>query len=100
MHVVVGIGYPKRFYQSLLEIGVANIMMHEFLDHYSYTYQDLQFNDTYPIITTEKDAVKIKVLLINQKIIRPIWVLPVNAVLSESCYSVLKTQLSSVNISI
>ncbi|SDC11852.1 tetraacyldisaccharide 4'-kinase [Acinetobacter boissieri] len=100
MHAVVGIGYPQRFYQSLSEIGVTHITQHAFVDHHSYIYQDLQFNDAYPIITTEKDAVKIKALLKDQTFTRPIWVLPVNAVLSEPCYALLKVQLDSVNISI
>ncbi|MBF7687650.1 tetraacyldisaccharide 4'-kinase [Acinetobacter rathckeae] len=100
MHAVVGIGYPQRFYRSLSEIGVTDIIEHAFVDHHSYTIQDLQFNDDYPVITTEKDAVKIKTLLKDQIFTRPIWVLPVNAVLSEPCYRLLKDQLASVHISI
>ncbi|MBF7683156.1 tetraacyldisaccharide 4'-kinase [Acinetobacter sp. B5B] len=100
MHAVVGIGYPQRFYRSLADIGVTHILEHEFVDHHHYTHEDLQFNDQLPMITTEKDAIKIKALLQDHTITCPIWVLPVNAMLSDSCYDVLKAQLASVHITI
>ena len=101
-HVVVGIGYPKRFYDSLNGIGVANIQAHEFADHYAYELSDLQFEDAAPIITTEKDAVKIKKLLQQHaaQLQREIWVLPVEAVLSTACYTTLEHQLQQLNIHI
>lgn len=99
-HAVVGIGYPKRFYDSLKSVGITNFEHHEFADHYAYLLSDLQFDDQFPIITTEKDAVKIKDLLQNNaaNIQREIWVLPVEAVLSSACYSVLQDQLQQLNI--
>lgn len=100
MHAVVGIGYPERFYQSLHDIGAINLLKHAFVDHHAYRIEDLKFDDTFAVITTEKDAVKIKPLLRNQAFTRPVWVLPVSAVLSQSCYGILKKQLESVHISI
>ena len=101
-HVVVGIGYPKRFYDSLNSIGMTNIQAHEFADHYAYELSDLQFEDAAPIITTEKDAVKIKKLLQQHaaQLQREIWVLPVEAVLSTACYTTLEHQLQQLNIHI
>ncbi|MCG2575149.1 tetraacyldisaccharide 4'-kinase [Acinetobacter sp. ME22] len=101
-HAVVGIGYPQRFYDSLKSIGLDHFKKHEFADHYAYEWSDLQFDDTAPMITTEKDAVKIKMLLQQQTITidRDIWVLPVEAVLSAACYSLLEDQLRQLNINI
>lgn len=102
-HAVVGIGYPERFYQSLNQIGVKDIHKHAFEDHYEYTLSDLIFEDNYPIITTEKDAVKIKAILQNDrtsKVNREVWVLPVEAILSDSCYLLLQQQLHKLNIQI
>ena len=89
-HVVVGIGYPERFYKSLNSLGLNHLIKHEFEDHHIYTPQDISFDDDLPIITTEKDAVKLKDLDCNHKI----WVLPVDAILSDACYTHLQQQLS------
>lgn len=101
-HAVVGIGYPQRFYDSLKSAGIHNFQTHEFVDHYAYMPSDLEFDDTAPIITTEKDAVKIKKLLQQNtaRFQREIWVLPVEAVLSTACYTLLQHQLQQLNIDI
>ncbi|MFT4020712.1 MAG: tetraacyldisaccharide 4'-kinase [Acinetobacter sp.] len=103
-HVVVGIGFPQRFYQSLIELGIdaSRQICHEFPDHYTYTLNDLSFDDTHPLITTEKDAVKIKSLIAQHPhlLTSDIWVLPVDAVLSDDCYAVLQQQLQQLKVSI
>ena len=101
-HAVVGIGYPQRFYRSLAEIGVTSTEHHEFADHYAYRLEDLIFDDALPIITTEKDAVKIKTVLAqsHHNIENQIWVLPVEASLSDACYTLLKQQLQQLHINI
>ncbi|EXA63672.1 tetraacyldisaccharide-1-P 4'-kinase family protein, partial [Acinetobacter baumannii 984213] len=54
-----------------------------------------------PIITTEKDAVKLLPLLEKHpEFKRPIWVVPVKAVLSTECYQVLNQQLQKLDIQI
>lgn len=98
-HVVVGIGYPQRFYTTLRELGVDDVIYHEFADHHQYTLQDIDFNDDLPIITTEKDAVKLKPLLQGHSLLTKIWVVPVQAVLSLACYQTLQQQLAQFNIS-
>jgi tetraacyldisaccharide 4'-kinase len=61
----------------------------------------LVFDDANPIITTEKDAVKILALLKqNPSFARDIWVVPVDAVLSTACYDTLHQQLAAVGIEI
>lgn len=98
-NAVVGIGFPERFYQTLSQIGVIQYQAHEFPDHHDYEISDLTFDNQDAIITTEKDAVKFKALLSqNPNFNIPIWVVPVEAVLSPDCYELLKRQLQQVGI--
>ncbi|ENU26552.1 tetraacyldisaccharide 4'-kinase [Acinetobacter modestus] len=98
-NVVVGIGFPQRFYQTLNQLNVKQYQTHEFADHHDYQIDDLTFNNQDAIITTEKDAVKFKVLLKQYPEFNiPIWVVPVEAVLSADCYDLLKQQLQQVGI--
>lgn len=100
-YAVVGIGYPQRFYKTLQSLGVHQFQCHEFPDHHDYEIQDLQFEDANPIITTEKDAVKLLPLLKkNPDFKREVWVVPVEAVLSQDCYTLLNTQLKNLGIQI
>ncbi|APX63120.1 tetraacyldisaccharide 4'-kinase [Acinetobacter schindleri] len=100
-YAVVGIGFPQRFYQTLESLGIQQFQCHEFPDHHDYEIEDLQFEDNYPIITTEKDAVKIMTLLKqNPAFNRDIWVVPVEAILSPACYAILQQQLGEYGISI
>jgi len=57
VHAVAGIGHPERFFATLRQAGL-DIITHVFPDHYLYDSSDFDFQDTYPIIMTEKDAVK------------------------------------------
>ena len=60
-------------------MGIQHFQCHEFPDHYEYELADLQFEDNYPIITTEKDAVKCR------SFAQPNWwFLPVKAQLSSN----------------
>lgn len=98
-YAVVGIGFPQRFYQTLEKMGIMHFQCHEFPDHHEYEWDDLQFDDHQPIITTEKDAVKLLPLLQQQPNFKnSIWVVPVEAVLSETCYSTLAAQLKSLGV--
>ncbi|MDA3452844.1 MULTISPECIES: tetraacyldisaccharide 4'-kinase [Acinetobacter] len=98
-HAVVGIGFPQRFYQTLKDLGLKQFQEHAFRDHHDYTINDLIFNDELPLITTEKDAVKLLPLLEKHpEFKQSIWVVPVKAVLSTQCYQVLKMQLQELDI--
>ncbi|OTG65221.1 tetraacyldisaccharide 4'-kinase [Acinetobacter silvestris] len=100
-YAVVGIGFPQRFYQTLESLGVEQFQCHEFPDHHDYEIDDIQFEDSNPIITTEKDAVKLLPLLRQHPTFnREIWVIPVEAVLSNQCYALLNRQLSQLGIQI
>ena len=98
-YAVVGIGFPQRFYSTLESMGLKHFQCHEFPDHYDYEIEDIQFEDANPIITTEKDAVKLLPLLKKHpEFNREIWVVPVEAVLSDACYAVLEQQLAQLGI--
>ena len=63
-----GIGQPEQFYKFLKDFDV--IKTFDFDDHHSYTQKDIDELQKYnlPLITTEKDAVKLKTLKFSQKI--------------------------------
>ena len=100
-YAVVGIGFPERFYKTLESMGVTQFQCHEFPDHHDYEITDLQFEDSQPIITTEKDAVKLLPLLKQYPDFqREIWVVPVDAVLSSACYVTLHQQLKQLGLNL
>lgn len=56
---VAGIGNPQRFFDLLREEGIQLSETQVFPDHYVYQARDFyQISNLYPIIMTEKDAVK------------------------------------------
>ena len=56
-HAVSGIAYPERFFKALEQKGLK-IIRHAFADHHTFIPDDFNFPEQYPIIMTEKDAVK------------------------------------------
>lgn len=57
---LAGIGYPPRFFNMLTQLNIRLEQHYAFADHQAYTaemLQALQQND-YPVLMTEKDAVK------------------------------------------
>ncbi|MEK6748176.1 MAG: tetraacyldisaccharide 4'-kinase [Pseudomonadota bacterium] len=57
VHAVAGIGNPQRFFRQLTAFGLQ-VAPHSFPDHHAFEPEDLAFNDSNPILMTEKDAVK------------------------------------------
>lgn len=110
VHAVSGIGYPQRFFDTLLSLGF-DVIGHAYPDHYDFSLDELLQYSELPIIVTSKDAVKIRALLIDtsshqplndeyQELVNRLWVLPVTAVLSDSCYVSLQQQLKALNINL
>lgn len=99
IHAVAGIGVPERFFNSLRDAGFEQIIEHIFVDHHDYQPADLDFEDHLPIITTTKDAVKIRQFseLLEEK---NIWIFPVEAQLSTACYELLLNQLKDLGITV
>ena len=58
VHAVCGIGNPKRFVNTLMELGFLP-EFHVYKDHHNFNEDDLIFEEDLPILCTEKDAVKI-----------------------------------------
>lgn len=77
LHAVAGIGEPQRFFDHLRALGL-NVETHAFPDHHVYEAAELAFGSG-AILTTEKDAVKLRAVLAPDV---EAWVLPVSAVLS------------------
>lgn len=57
VHAVAGIGHPDRFFDMLNNYGIETIS-HPFPDHHTFKPEDIEFQDEYPVLMTEKDAVK------------------------------------------
>tara|TARA_Y100001970_G_scaffold285454_1_gene405267 strand:- start:3081 stop:5852 length:2772 start_codon:yes stop_codon:yes gene_type:complete len=78
VNAVAGIGNPNKFFNQLRVLGL-NVIEHAFPDHYQFSEQDLIFNNSYPVIMTQKDAVRCKGF--NQK---NLWFLKIQAEIDES----------------
>jgi len=59
VHLVSGIGNPKRFIDMVKGAGVETDER-LFPDHHDYEQKDLVFDDDLPVVMTAKDAVKIR----------------------------------------
>jgi tetraacyldisaccharide 4'-kinase len=73
VHVVTGIGNPVRLYSYLRSHNIS-LIKHEFPDHHPFTRSDLSFGDDYPVIMTEKDAVKCMTFATENT-----WYIPITA---------------------
>lgn len=77
VHAIAGIGNPQRFFNTLSALGLE-IIPHVFPDHHAFLEQDFEFADDYPMIMTEKDAIKCKEFSLQNA-----WALGVEACFSE-----------------
>jgi|TARA_B110000211_G_scaffold206513_1_gene241570 subfamily B ATP-binding cassette protein MsbA len=85
VHALAGIGNPDRFFSSLREIGYTTIE-HKFEDHHRFTLMDLSFGDATPVVMTEKDAIKCR-LLKPELVHEQFWYLEVEVSLDDSLLS-------------
>jgi tetraacyldisaccharide 4'-kinase len=88
VHAVAGIGNPERFFTLLEESGIK-VIKHVFPDHYYFQKKDIMFHDEYPVIMTEKDAVKCRQFGLANSWYLQIAIEP-NARLQESLLSQIK----------
>ncbi|TVQ69259.1 MAG: tetraacyldisaccharide 4'-kinase [Oceanospirillales bacterium] len=91
VHAVCGIGNPERFFNTLKELGLE-VIEHGFSDHHQYTKADFNGLQNYPIIMTEKDAVKCKNFDIPDS-----WVLQVAAMLPDTFKDSLLQRLAAID---
>ena len=78
IHAVAGIGNPARFFFSLRGKGVRTIE-HEFPDHHQFKAEDICFDDSLPVVMTEKDAVKCTEFATEKH-----WFLPINVKMTKA----------------
>ena len=59
VHAVAAIGNPRRFFDMLRAHGIE-VIEHPLRDHAALSRADLDFDDRFDILMTEKDAVKLR----------------------------------------
>jgi tetraacyldisaccharide 4'-kinase len=80
VHAVAGIGNPERFFVMLEGLGL-NVVRHALDDHHRYDGAELRYDDTHPVLITDKDAVKCADHA-NERV----YVVPVEAQVDETFY--------------
>lgn len=85
VQAVAGIGNPQRFFDALAAFGL-DITPHPFPDHHHFSTADLPRQG--PVMMTEKDAVKCQGMDRDD-----VWVVPVDAVLSDAFMEALHTRI-------
>ncbi len=88
VHAIAGIGHPQRFFDALAALGIV-VISHPFPDHHTFNSADLPVSG--PILMTEKDAVKFSTS--NRQ---DVWVVPVDAILSDGFFIELKRLIAQV----
>ena len=78
VHALAGIGAPQRFFDTLAALGCV-VDAHPYPDHHKYVASELAFDDSSPIVMTEKDAVKCERFADDR-----CWYLPVEAILEPA----------------
>ena len=91
IHAIAGVGNPARFFSSLRGRGVR-IIEHEFPDHYQFRAEDIFFADGFPVVMTEKDAVKCTEFASEQH-----WYLPINVNMTNAFEHRLTILLKDIN---
>lgn len=91
VHAVAGIGNPGRFFATLRGLGLETIE-HSFPDHHPFQKGELDFNDSLPVLMTEKDAVKYFGYAGKRH-----WYLPVSARLPDEFGKRLLAALENIN---
>ena len=95
VHAVAAIGNPRRFADTLAELGL-DAELHCYDDHQTLTAANLTFDDDLAVIITAKDAVKIMLNESNPSA-ENIWVLDVEAVIESDFIDKLAAQLQALN---
>ncbi|WP_421862785.1 tetraacyldisaccharide 4'-kinase [Motiliproteus sp.] len=90
VHAIAGIGNPKRFYDTLVQLGFE-VHPHSFADHHGYTENELRFEPDLPLVMTEKDAVKCRAFNPDNR-----YYLPVSAELPDPFREALLTKINQL----
>lgn len=92
VHAVSGVGNPARFH-SYLRSHEMQLIKEEFSDHHKYTASDLNYGDEFPIVMTEKDAVKCEEFATDD-----MWYLPISAQMANTFIHRLDKRLKEIGI--
>jgi tetraacyldisaccharide 4'-kinase len=90
VNAMAGIGHPQRFFSVLSNAGF-DVSSHVFPDHHAYASSELNFAESWPILMTEKDAVKCKAFA-DQRY----WFLRVEPVMSSAVEEKILLKLSTL----
>lgn len=90
VHAVCGIGNPRRFFDTLTDLGLT-VDPSAYADHHSYTGPELEFEDDLPVVVTEKDAVKLRLV---GDVGPRVWYLRVNAELPAAAVARMQSMLA------
>ena len=78
VHGVAAIGNPARFFDMLRAHGIQ-VIEHALRDHARLTSSDLRFGDSFDVLMTEKDAVKLESVSSDK-----LWSVPVDLVIDPA----------------
>ncbi len=90
VHAVAGIGDPGRFFDHLRHTRLR-LIEHPFPDHHPFRADDLQFAQDWPVLMTEKDAIKCRRFPLENG-----WYVPVDAQLDPEFEEALLKRLAAV----
>ena len=90
VHAVAGLGNPERFFRQLEQQAIP-ITRHAFFDHHRFEETDLVFDDSLPVLMTEKDGIKCR----NMTAAKLIWVISARASLDPGFFTGLEQLLES-----
>lgn len=91
VHAIAGIGNPQRFFSALTQQGME-VISHAFADHHQFKENDCRFSDDYPVLMTEKDAVKCQQFNLTNA-----WVVPAEPILPQEFYTQFYQKLQSID---
>lgn len=89
VHALAGIGNPDRFFALLAAAGIEYIP-HPHPDHAELTASEVTFDDDYPVLMTEKDAVKCAGFATEE-----CWSVPVDLIFVRGPVDALLTRIRS-----
>lgn len=90
VHAVAGIGDPQRFFDHLRHARLR-LIEHPFPDHHLFRAEDLRFPEDFPVLMTEKDAIKCRTFANEDW-----WYAPVSAHLDPEFEEQLLKKLATI----
>ena len=100
VNALSGVGNPVRFAQTLRELRI-NPLLHALDDHHRFDGTELRFDNDWPVVCTEKDAVKIAESISSwTEIEREVWYLEIDVELEANAEQRLEALLCEHGIGV